>query len=156
MVKKTPNVLIYTDGACMGNPGPGGWAAILRDTRTGKELKISGAEAGTTNNRMELMAVIRALEKLREPCRVTLVSDSQYVVKGLNEWMAGWQRRSWRTADGAPVKNRDLWERLFELKTVHVLECRWVEGHAGHSENEECDQMAKEAIDRLPADRGRS
>ncbi len=144
-----PDVDIFTDGACFGNPGPGGWAAILRHRETGAEKKISGAEASTTNNRMEMMAVIRALEQLKKPCRVRIVSDSQYVVKGLREWLDGWQRRHWKSSSGSPVKNKDLWERLASLKATHALEPVWIEGHAGHRENEECDRMAKAEIERL-------
>lgn len=145
-MNKRPHVTIYSDGACTGNPGPGGWAAILRDGASGKEKRISGGERETTNNRMELMGVIRGLEALKQPCRATIVSDSQYVVKGLNAWLSGWLLRGWKSSTGAPVKNRDLWQRLVELKAIHQLNCVWVEGHAGHRENEECDRLAREAI----------
>ncbi|MEW6367775.1 MAG: ribonuclease HI [Acidobacteriota bacterium] len=146
-----PAVHIFTDGACMGNPGPGGWAAILRDPLSGKESRISGAEKRTTNNRMEMMAVIKALEILKMPCRVTLTTDSQYVSKGLSEWLDGWRRRGWRTAGGGAVKNLDLWQRLDGLREVHKLRCVWVPGHRGHPENEECDRLATAAIERLAA-----
>ena len=148
-MKAAAEVEIFSDGACFGNPGPGGWAAILHHPATGKEIKISGAEVSTTNNRMEMIAVIRALEQLKKPCRVRLVCDSQYVIKGLREWLDSWQRRNWRSSGGGAVKNRDLWERLASLKSTHILEPIWIKGHAGHRENEECDRMAKEEIERL-------
>lgn len=133
-------VVIYTDGACKGNPGPGGWGAWLRSGEHEKELW--GGAAHTTNNRMELLGVIRGLELLRLPLTVDLYSDSQYVLKGLREWMAGWKRSGWRTADGQPVKNQDLWVALDALKAKHTLRFNWVRGHSGHPENERCDRMA--------------
>ena len=135
-------VRLYTDGACKGNPGPGGWAYVLKHPASGKEREDSGGEAHTTNNRMELMGVIRGLEVMRLPLIVDLYSDSQYVLKGMREWMAGWKRNGWRTADRQPVKNQDLWEALDELKGKHTLRFNWVRGHSGHPENERCDRMA--------------
>lgn len=138
-------VEVHTDGACLGNPGPGGWAALLR--WRGIERELAGGEALTTNNRMELMAAIAALETLREPCDVVLTTDSQYVRQGITEWMTGWLRRGWKTSGGDPVKNRDLWERLHAAAGRHAVDWRWVKGHAGHPENERVDQLARaEAI----------
>ncbi len=140
-------VEIFTDGACRGNPGPGGWGALLRYRGTEKEL--SGAEAWTTNNRMELLAAIRALESLRRPCRVRLTTDSEYLQKGVSQWLPQWKRRGWKTAAKTPVKNTDLWRRLDELAARHQVEWRWVRGHAGHAENERADALARCAIDEL-------
>ena len=140
------HVSIHTDGSCLGNPGPGGWAALLRYGE--KERELVGGEAQTTNNRMELMAAIAALEVLTEGCRVTLHIDSQYVRQGITEWMANWVRRNWKTAGGDPVKNRDLWERLHAAKQTHKIEWRWVKGHSGDPDNERVDQMAREAAER--------
>lgn len=140
-------VEIYTDGACRGNPGPGGWGAILRSG--GRERELCGGEAMTTNNRMELTAAIRALEALRRPCRVALYTDSTYVRHGITEWLHEWQRRGWKTADRKPVKNQDLWQRLAELAARHQVEWHWVRGHSGHPENERADQLANAGIDRL-------
>jgi ribonuclease HI len=134
-------VEIHTDGACLGNPGPGGWAALLR--WRGIERELAGGEPGTTNNRMELMAAISALETLKEPCNATLHTDSQYVRQGITEWMANWMRRGWKTAGGDPVKNRDLWERLQAAAARHRVEWRWVKGHAGDPDNERVDQLAR-------------
>ena len=140
-------VEIYTDGACRGNPGPGGWAATLQ---SGEHLReLSGAEAATTNNRMELTAVIRALEALKRPVRARVHTDSEYVRKGITEWLASWKRRDWRTADRKPVKNRDLWEQLDLLAARHQIEWRWVPGHAGVPGNERVDRLASAAIDTL-------
>ena len=139
-------VEIHTDGSCLGNPGPGGWAAVLR--HQGRERELSGGEVLTTNNRMELMAAIMALEALTEPCQITLQTDSQYVRQGITEWMANWVRRNWKTAGGDPVKNRDLWERLHAAKQTHKIEWRWVKGHSGDPDNERVDQMAREAAER--------
>lgn len=141
-------VEIYSDGACRGNPGPGGWGAILRLKGAGRsaEKELWGGEAETTNNRMELMAVIRALEALKRPSRVRLYTDSQYVQKGISSWIHQWKRRGWRTADRKPVKNVDLWLRLDELAAQHEVEWRWVRGHAGHPENERADQLANKGI----------
>ena len=131
---------IFTDGACKGNPGPGGWGAVLRFGAHVKELH--GGEAGTTNNRMELTAVIRALEALTRPCHVRLHTDSQYVQKGITQWIHDWKRRGWRTVDKKPVKNADLWKRLDELALPHQIEWIWVKGHAGHAGNERADALA--------------
>jgi ribonuclease HI len=140
---------IYTDGACRGNPGPGGWAALLKmGTR---EREISGAETFTTNNRMELTAVIRALEALKRPVRARLYTDSEYVRRGITEWLTAWQARGWRTAERKPVKNQDLWQRLAELAAAHEIEWHWVPGHAGVPGNERVDRLANEAIDALSA-----
>ena len=132
---------IHTDGACLGNPGPGGWGVLLH--WRGVERELSGGEADTTNNRMELMAAIAALESLREPCTVGLHTDSQYVRQGILEWMAAWIRRGWKTAGGAPVKNRDLWERLHAAAARHHVDWRWVKGHSGDPGNERVDQLAR-------------
>lgn len=134
-------VEIHTDGACLGNPGPGGWAALLR--WCGHERELADGEAQTTNNRMEMMATIIALETLREPCAVTLTTDSQYVRQGITQWMASWQRRGWKTAGGDSVKNRDLWERLAAAAARHVVEWRWVKGHSGDPDNERVDELAR-------------
>lgn len=136
-------VEIYTDGACLGNPGPGGWAALL--VRGGNEKEISGGTLDTTNNRMELMAAISGLEALKRPCRVLLVTDSQYVMRGVEEWMAGWRRNGWRTSARKPVKNRDLWERLDAALAQHTVRWEWVRGHTGHPQNERVDELAREA-----------
>lgn len=147
--KKMVHVELYTDGACSGNPGPGGWAYILRHPASGKEREQAGAEIETTNNRMELIAVIRGLEALKEPAEVDIFSDSQYVLNGLKEWMESWKKRGWRTADKKPVKNRELWEELDTLKSKHLLRFHWIRGHNEHPENERCDKLAvaaREAI----------
>lgn len=140
-------VYIYTDGACRGNPGPGGWGAVLR--YRGHERELYGSEAETTNNRMELTAAIRALETLQRPCRVELVTDSKYVKQGVTEWLPGWKRRNWRSASGQPVKNRDLWEALDAEAARHSIEWYWVRGHSGHPENERADELANAGIDEL-------
>lgn len=144
-------VEIYTDGACRGNPGPGGWAAILRSG--GHEKTLYGAEPETTNNRMELMAAIRALEALKRPCEVWLYTDSEYLKKGVTEWLPQWKARGWKTAGKKPVKNQDLWERLERAAHRHRVHWRWVRGHAGHAENERADALANRAIDELRASR---
>jgi ribonuclease HI len=138
-------VEIFTDGACRGNPGPGGWAAILRYRRVEKEL--TGYEPDTTNNRMEMQAAIAGLEALKRPCRVRLYSDSQYLRDGITKWINGWKQRGWRTADKQPVKNVDLWQRLDAASARHVISWEWVRGHAGHPENERADALARAAID---------
>jgi len=138
---------LFTDGACRGNPGPGGWGALLRFSGTEKEL--FGGEAETTNNRMELMAAIRGLESLTRPCRVRLTTDSQYVMKGVTEWMDNWKRRGWKTAAKKPVKNVDLWQRLDKALAPHQVEWQWVRGHTGHVENERADELANRGIDAL-------
>ncbi|MDE2089598.1 MAG: ribonuclease HI [Gammaproteobacteria bacterium] len=140
-------VQIYTDGACRGNPGPGGWAALLR--YKGREKTLYGAESDTTNNRMELMAAIMALESLNRPCRVVLTTDSQYLKQGITEWLARWKRRGWRTADGKPVKNADLWHRLDEASARHEVSWYWVRGHSGQADNERVDALANRAIDEM-------
>ena len=140
-------VEIYTDGACRGNPGPGGWAATLE--YNGRLRELSGAEAQTTNNRMELIAVIRALEALSRPVRACVHTDSQYVRQGITEWMKAWKARDWRTADRKPVKNRDLWEQLDALAAGHEIEWRWVRGHSGVPGNERVDRLANAAIDAM-------
>lgn len=142
-------IVIYTDGACRGNPGPGGWGAVLRFN--GHEKELFGGELHTTNNRMELMGAISALEALREPCAATLFTDSSYVMKGLTEWMPGWKRKNWRTADGKAVKNQDLWQRLDLAASRHQLDWRWVKGHAGNEGNEAADRLANRGIDTLLA-----
>lgn len=136
-------VELFTDGACLGNPGPGGWGALLRfGTR---ERELSGGEAQTTNNRMELMAAIAGLEALKRPCTVALTTDSQYVKKGVEEWMARWRANGWRTSDKKPVKNQDLWERMSAALAGHHVTWHWVKGHAGHAENERVDVLARDA-----------
>ena len=140
-------VEIYTDGACRGNPGPGGWGALLRYGDVDKQLY--GGERLTTNNRMELKAVIEALSALSKPCKVTLTSDSTYVLKGISEWLPNWKKRGWRTAGKKPVKNEDLWKTLDDLAEVHEIEWHWVKGHSGHIENELVDNLANRGIDEL-------
>jgi len=136
---------IYTDGACSGNPGPGGWGAVLR--LRGHEKELYGGEPDTTNNRMELTAVIRALAALKRPVRARVHTDSQYVQKGISEWIRNWKRRGWLTADKQAVKNRDLWQALDQLNAQHHVEWRWVKGHAGHAENERADLLARRGIE---------
>ncbi len=145
-------VRIYTDGACKGNPGPGGWGALLKFGAREKEL--FGGEPETTNNRMELTAVIRALEALTRRCRVEVYTDSQYVQKGISEWLSNWKRRGWRAADRKPVKNQDLWQRLDELTGKHEIRWHWVKGHAGHPENERADGLANRGVASAGRDRG--
>lgn len=140
-------VEIFTDGACRGNPGPGGWGALLRFNGTEKELY--GAEMMTTNNRMELMAAISALASLKRPCQVSVTTDSKYVLQGITEWLAGWKRKNWKTASKQPVKNVDLWQELDRVASQHQIEWHWVRGHTGHPENERADQLANLAIDEL-------
>ena len=138
----TPKVVIYTDGACRGNPGPGGWGAILI-AANGTRKELLGGDLATTNNRMELMAAIQALEALKKPCRVELHTDSQYVMHGISQWIHGWKVRGWKTADRKPVKNDDLWRRLDEARARHEVDWRWVKGHAGHELNERADELAR-------------
>ena len=140
----TPYVVIYTDGACRGNPGPGGWGAILKSGA--RERELSGGELHTTNNRMELMAAIRALEALNRPCRVELHTDSQYLRNGISEWLVGWKTRGWKTAAKTPVKNEDLWRRLDEARARHTVDWRWIKGHNGHPMNERADSLAREGL----------
>ena len=142
-------VEIYTDGACRGNPGPGGWGVLLRYGN--HERRLYGAEPDTTNNRMELRAAIEGLSALQRPCLVRVTTDSQYVRKGITEWMANWKRRGWRTADKKPVKNIDLWQQLDALNARHQVEWHWVRGHTGHPENELADALANQAIDEMLA-----
>ncbi len=137
-------VEIYTDGACSGNPGPGGWGVLLRSA--GRERELCGGEARTTNNRMELTAVIRALEALKRPVKARVHTDSQYVQKGISEWIHAWKRRGWKTADRQPVKNVDLWQELDRLAGQHEIEWQWVKGHAGHPENERADELARRGM----------
>lgn len=139
----------YTDGACRGNPGPGGWGVLLRFN--GHEKRLCGGERETTNNRMELMAVIQALESLKHDCSVKVTSDSQYVLKGINEWMENWKKRGWKTAAKKPVKNVDLWQRLDKAQQNHEIEWLWVKGHSGHIENEIADELANQGIDEMLA-----
>ena len=139
-MSELPQVEIFTDGACKGNPGPGGWGAILRSN--GKERELSGGESPTTNNRMELMAAIEALNALKKPCRVQLWTDSNYVRDGITKWIHGWRRNGWKTADRKPVKNAELWQMLLDAAAPHRIEWHWVKGHAGHPENERADALA--------------
>lgn len=141
---KGSQVEIFCDGACSGNPGPGGYGAILR--YNGHEKELSGGEGHTTNNRMELTAAIEALRLLTRPCRVTVTTDSQYLVKGITEWIKGWQAKGWKNSKKEPVVNRDLWEELLAVTAPHVISWQWVRGHDGHVENERCDVLAREAI----------
>jgi ribonuclease HI len=140
---------LFTDGACSGNPGPGGWACILRGPGLAGDVELSGGEPETTNNRMEMLAVIRGLEALPGPSAVRLVSDSEYVIKGLTEWLDGWKSRGWRTAARKPVKNEDLWRQLDALRATHRLRPEWIRGHNEHPENTRCDALAVAAIEGL-------
>jgi len=142
-------IKVYTDGACRGNPGPGGWGALL--VYEGNEKTLKGSESNTTNNRMELLAAIEAIRSIKEPCEIELTTDSQYVRKGITEWIAGWKRRGWMTAAKKPVKNKDLWLALDEEVASHSVEWHWVKGHSGHPENERADELANEAIDEMLA-----
>jgi ribonuclease HI len=146
-VEPGTTVEIYTDGACKGNPGRGGWGALLRYGSVEKEM--FGGETLTTNNRMELMAVIEALASLKRRCRVIVHTDSQYVQLGISQWLANWVRRGWKTANNKPVKNADLWQRLAALAALHDIEWRWVRGHAGHEDNERADQLANRGVEAL-------
>lgn len=141
------SVKIFTDGACKGNPGPGGWGALLQYGERRKEL--FGGEANTTNNRMELMAAIKALEALTKPCHVHLTTDSQYVRQGIMQWMSNWKKRNWQTASKQPVKNKDLWQRLDEAVSRHTVEWHWVKGHSGHPENERADELANKGVEEV-------
>jgi ribonuclease HI len=142
--KKENIVKIFVDGACSGNPGPGGYGAILKYGQKIKE--ISGCEVRTTNNRMEMMAVIEAFRQLKRPCKIEVVTDSNYVVKGMTKWMPGWIKRNWLNSQKKPVLNRDMWEELLKLSRPHQIQWRWIKGHNGHLENERCDQLAREAM----------
>lgn len=154
MTDQNPDVILFTDGACSGNPGPGGWAAILKHPATDEVKKLTGAQPDTTNNRMELMAVIEGLKSLKpdKRWRVHLVSDSEYVIRGLTEWIDGWIANNWRRgkkSNAGPVKNVDLWKQLYELSQKYEMSYEHVRGHAGHPENEECDRLAVDAINNL-------
>lgn len=142
-------VELYTDGACKGNPGPGGWGCLLRYGQHEKELW--GGEPSTTNNRMELTAALKGLEALQRPCQVVLTTDSQYVKQGVQQWMSGWKKKGWRTAAGQPVKNQDLWQQLDVAVQRHQVEWRWVKGHAGHADNERADQLANRGVGEVMA-----
>lgn len=144
---RTAQIEIHTDGACSGNPGPGGWGALLRFGNTEKEL--SGGEALTTNNRMEMLAAICALESLNRECQIDLYTDSQYVQKGITEWLSGWLKRGWKNAKGEAVKNQDLWQRLHAVNSRHTVRWHWVKGHAGHVDNERVDALARAAAARF-------
>jgi ribonuclease HI len=150
-----PHVELFTDGACSGNPGPGGWAFILRHPATKKTLEKSGAELQTTNNRMELQAVIEGLGALKQPSLVDLTSDSQYVLKGLKEWLKGWKAKGWRTSDKKPVKNQDLWQSLDALSQEHTIRFHWIRGHNEHPENCRADELAVAAREALVREAGR-
>ena len=135
---------IFTDGACSGNPGPGGWGAVVRANQ--QEVELSGGAAQTTNNRMEMLAAIESLQKINQPCQITVYTDSQYLKDGITQWMANWKKNGWKTADKKPVKNQDLWQKLDELSGCHTLTWQWVRGHNGHPENERADALARRAI----------
>ena len=141
------NITLYSDGSSLGNPGPGGWGTILKYKNHIKEL--SGGQENTTNNQMELLGVIKGLEALKEPCNVTIVSDSKYVVQAINEWLSNWQKNNWKNASKQPVKNQDLWKKYLEVSQKHNIKAKWVKGHAGHTENERCDLLAKEEAQKL-------
>ena len=141
----TPQVVIYTDGACSGNPGPGGWGAVMLSGENRKE--ICGGEPGTTNNRMELMAAISSLNALKSPCEVNLYTDSKYVMDGISKWIFGWKKNGWKTADKKPVKNAELWQALEEARNRHQVTLHWVKGHAGHPENERADELARKGME---------
>lgn len=140
-------IIVYSDGACRGNPGPGGWGALLQYKNNEKEL--CGGELNTTNNRMELMAAIQGLESLLHPCEVIVVTDSVYVSKGISEWLSNWIKRGWKTANKEPVKNEDLWRRLASARDHHRVEWRWVKGHSGHPGNERADKLANQGLDQM-------
>ncbi len=153
------HVHLYTDGSCLGNPGPGGWGAILRLVVSGQEKELSGGYAKTTNNRMEIMAVLEGLRQLTEPCLVDVYSDSQYVCNAIQKkWLASWRKNHWVKSDKKPVKNKDLWEALWPFLIKHQVTFHWVRGHAGHAENERCDVLARDAAGQgnLPVDEGRA
>lgn len=141
------NITIFSDGSSLGNPGPGGWGTILKYNGHVKEL--SGGDPNTTNNQMELLGAIKGLEALKEPCKVTIISDSKYVVQGINEWLKNWIKNNWKTAAKKAVKNVELWQRYVEVSKIHQIEAMWVKGHAGHEENERCDFLAREEAEKL-------
>ena len=140
------SVTLITDGSCLGNPGPGGWAAILR--HGGHKKELSGSDPQTTNNRMEMTAVIEALATLKQPCRILVEIDSEYVKNGITQWIHGWKKRGWKTSAKQPVKNEDLWRKLDQAVARHEIEWKWVKGHAGHDDNNRCDELAREAAER--------
>ena len=140
------SVTLITDGSCLGNPGPGGWAAILR--HGGHKKELSGSDSQTTNNRMEMTAVIEALATLKQPCRMLVEIDSEYVKNGITQWIHGWKKRGWKTSAKQPVKNEDLWRKLDQAVARHEIEWKWVKGHAGHDDNNRCDELAREAAER--------
>jgi ribonuclease HI len=140
-------IYLYSDGSSLGNPGAGGWGTILKYNDNIKEL--SGAVANTTNNQMELLAVVKGLEALKEPCEVDITSDSKYVVQGINEWLVNWMKNSWKTAGKKPIKNKELWENYVKISKIHKIKAIWVKGHAGHEENERCDFLARDAAEQL-------
>src|SRR6267142_690120 len=144
-----PHVELYTDGACSGNPGPGGWAYILRHPESGAEKEVTGGEASTTNHRMELLSVINGLKALDRPCQVDLYSDSQYVINGMREWMDAWKKKEWKRGKNSPVMNLELWKQLDELRQLHQLRYHWVRGHNNHPQNERCDVLAVGAIEKF-------
>jgi len=146
-IENKKRIEIYTDGACSGNPGPGGWGAILRFQ--GKEKELSGGQPSATNNQMELQAAIEALKALKEPCLVDLYTDSQYLRQGITQWIHNWKKNGWKTSDKKPVKNQSLWTELDELVQLHSINWHWLKGHAGHPENERCDELARNEIERL-------
>ena len=150
MPENKPAVQIYCDGACLGNPGPGGWATLLLTSRAGKEHErvISGGETLTTNNRMELRAAIEGFKALKRSCSVSLYSDSQYVVKGMKEWIFGWQKNNWKNAARKPIENQDLWQELLQASSDHQVKWHWVKGHAGHPQNERVDEVAREEAEK--------
>ncbi len=152
-ISPLPRVFLYTDGACSGNPGPGGWAFVLKHPSTGKELERSGAELDTTNNRMELMAAIEGLRALKAKSTVELYSDSKYVLNGLKDWLPGWKAKGWKTASKQPVKNVDLWKELDALASGHEVKFHWIRGHNEHPENERCDRLAVAAREALVSNR---
>jgi ribonuclease HI len=144
---KQDNIHIFTDGACSGNPGPGGWGAVIQFNE--KDIELSGAEFETTNNRMELTAVIKALTEITVPAEIEITTDSKYVLDGITKWLKGWKMKNWKTAANKPVKNVDLWMELDRLQDIHKINWKWIKGHAGHEENERCDELARRAIKEL-------